>query len=30
MEDVEIRRFESGDEVRTFEHGSFELVTLGG
>ena len=30
MADVAIRRFESGDEIRTFEHGSFELVTLGG
>jgi len=30
MADVEIRRFETGDEIRTFEHGSFELVTLGG
>lgn len=30
MADVEIRRFENGDEVRAFEHGSFELVTLGG
>jgi len=25
MADVEIRRLASGDEVRTFEHGSFEL-----
>ena len=24
------RRFETGDEIRTFEHGTFELVTLGG
>lgn len=30
MTDVEIRRFEDGDEIRTFEHGTFELVTLGG
>jgi quercetin dioxygenase-like cupin family protein len=30
MADVEIRRFEQGDETRTFEHGSFELVTIGG
>ena len=30
MADVEIRRFETGDEIRTFEHGTFELVTLGG
>jgi quercetin dioxygenase-like cupin family protein len=30
MEDVEIRRFERGDETRTFERGLFELVTIGG
>jgi len=30
MGDIEIRRFESGDEIRMFEHGTFELVTLGG
>ena len=30
MGDVEIRRFESGDGIRTFEHGTFELVALGG
>ena len=30
MADVEIRRFEQADESRTFEDGSFELVTLGG
>jgi quercetin dioxygenase-like cupin family protein len=30
MADVETRRFEQGDETRTFEHGSFELVTIGG
>jgi quercetin dioxygenase-like cupin family protein len=30
MADVEIRRFERADESRTFEHGSFELITLGG
>jgi quercetin dioxygenase-like cupin family protein len=30
MQDVEMRRFEKPDETRTFEHGSFELVTLGG
>jgi len=30
MNGVEIRRFEDGDERRTFEHGSFELVSLGG
>jgi hypothetical protein len=27
---IEIRRFERADESRTFEHGSFELVTIGG
>jgi hypothetical protein len=27
---IEIRRFEQPDETRTFEHGSFELVTIGG
>ena len=30
MADVEIRRFEGGDERRTFEHGSFDIVTIGG
>ena len=30
MSDIEIRRFEKADEARTFEHGSFELVNLGG
>jgi hypothetical protein len=25
MADVEIRRFESGDEIRAFEHGTLEL-----
>ena len=30
MTDVEIRRFEQADETRTFEHGTFELVSLGG
>lgn len=30
MPGFEIRRFEHGDETRTFEHGSFELVNLGG
>jgi mannose-6-phosphate isomerase-like protein (cupin superfamily) len=30
MERLEIRRFEQADEVRTFEHGVFELVGLGG
>ncbi len=30
MTGIEIRRFEDGDERRTFERGSFELVSLGG
>ena len=30
MTGIEIRRFEQSDETRTFEHGSFELVTIGG
>lgn len=30
MAGVEIRRFEQGDEKRTFDHGSFDLVTIGG
>ena len=30
MTGIEIRRFEQADETRTFEHGSFELVTIGG
>ncbi len=30
MADVEIRRFEEADEVRSFELGSFDVVTLGG
>ena len=30
MDRLEIRRFEQADEVRTFEHGVFELVQLGG
>jgi hypothetical protein len=30
MTDVEIRRFEQADERRAFEHGSFELVSVGG
>ena len=30
MEDVEIKRFDDADETRAFEHGSFELVNLGG
>jgi mannose-6-phosphate isomerase-like protein (cupin superfamily) len=29
MERLEIRRFERADEVRTFEHGTFELVRIG-
>lgn len=28
--DVETRRFEDADEIRTFEHGTFELITIGG
>jgi len=28
--DVEIRRFDEPDERRSFERGSFELVTIGG
>jgi len=28
--DLDIRRFEAADEVRTFEHGTFELVQIGG
>ena len=28
--DVILKRFERPDEVREFEHGKFELVTLGG
>lgn len=27
---LEIRRFDAADETRTFEHGLFELVRLGG
>jgi hypothetical protein len=27
---IEIRRFEQADETRTFERGSFELVTISG
>jgi len=27
---IQIRRFEQADETRTFERGSFELVTIGG
>ena len=30
MTGIEIRRFERADETRTFERGSFELVTIGG
>lgn len=30
MADVEIRRFEEADEARSFELGSFDVVTLGG
>ena len=30
MAGIEIRRFERADESRTFEHGSFDVVTLGG
>ena len=30
MTGIETRRFEQADETRTFEHGSFELVTIGG
>src|SRR5438270_13742479 len=30
MNDVVLKRFESPDEVRTFEKGKFELVQLGG
>ena len=30
MTDVEIRRFEQADETRSFERGTFELVTVGG
>lgn len=30
MAGIEIRRFEASDERREFEHGSFELVSLGG
>ena len=30
MADIEIRRFEEADERREFEHGAFELVSLGG
>ena len=30
MDKLDIRRFNSPDETRRFEHGSFELVKLGG
>lgn len=30
MAGIEIRRFEQADDSRTFEHGSFDEVTLGG
>jgi mannose-6-phosphate isomerase-like protein (cupin superfamily) len=30
MDEPEIRRFEQADEVRSFEHGTFELVQIGG
>jgi len=30
MAGIEIRRFEQADETRTFEHGAFELATIGG
>ena len=30
MDELEIRRFEQADEVRSFEHGTFELVQIGG
>jgi hypothetical protein len=30
MTDFVIRQFEKADETRAFEHGSFELVSLGG
>ncbi|MGA9161499.1 MAG: cupin domain-containing protein [Actinomycetota bacterium] len=30
MAGIEIRRFEQADEARTFEHGSFDVVTIGG
>jgi mannose-6-phosphate isomerase-like protein (cupin superfamily) len=30
MDEPEIRRFEQADEVRRFEHGTFELVQIGG
>ena len=30
MDQIDIRRLDAPDEVRRFEHGSFELVGLGG
>ena len=30
MADADIRRFEKADETRTFEHGRFEVVNVGG
>jgi hypothetical protein len=30
MADVGIKRFDEADETRRFEHGTFELVTIGG
>jgi quercetin dioxygenase-like cupin family protein len=30
MADVDIKRFDEADETRRFEHGTFELVTIGG
>ena len=30
MTAIEIHRFEQADETRKFEHGSFEVVTIGG
>ena len=30
MASIEIRRFEQADESRTFEHGSFDVVAIGG
>jgi len=30
MADVEIRRFERADEARTFDHGSFSVIAIGG
>ena len=30
MDKLDIRRLDTADEIRRFEHGSFELVHLGG